>query len=70
MCALSALMICSCEREYPVEPEKKSPEYSWSIIPQKIKREFLYRFPEAKVTRLIAIMVSIRELPLLTMTAS
>jgi hypothetical protein len=50
ICAVSALMICSCEREYPVEPEKKSPEYSWSIIPQKIKRDFLYRFPEAKVT--------------------
>ena len=50
MCAVMALMICSCEKEYPVEPEIQRPDYSLEIVPQKIKQDFINRYPDAKVS--------------------
>ena len=50
MCAVSALMLLSCEKDNPQVPERQYPDYSTEIIPQQIKRDFLERYPEAKVT--------------------
>ena len=50
MCAVSALMLLSCEKDNPQMPEIQRPDYSTEIIPQRIKRDFLERYPEAKVT--------------------
>ena len=50
MCAVSALVLLSCEKENPQVPERQYPDYSTEIIPQQIKRDFLERYPEAKVT--------------------
>ena len=50
LCAVSALMLLSCGKDYPQLPEIQYPDYSTEIIPQQIKRDFLERYPEAKVT--------------------